>query len=104
MSLSGLQGSNIPARYTLHESVAVGARDLELPHVGDIEPPHVVAHRPMLGGDPGRVAHGHFVSTERHHLGAQRDVDLVERGALRTFHVRASPHEPRGMAPGLAYP
>src|SRR5437763_126966 len=72
--------------YPVHEGVAVRARDLEFAHVGYIEHPHTLAHRPVLGGDPGRVAHGHLVPAERHHLGAERDVDLVQRRALRTLH------------------
>ena len=44
--------------------------------------PAVGAHRLVLGHDAGGILHRHLPSGERHHLGAEGDVDVVERGAL----------------------
>src|SRR2546426_1355787 len=43
--------------------------------------------RPVLGRDPRGVAHGHLVAAERHHLGAQAHVNVVQRSALHPSRV-----------------
>src|SRR5204862_7276998 len=90
---------DIVARDALHERVPVRAGDLELTHVGYIEHPHALAHGAVLGRDPPWVADRHLVAAERHQLGAARDVDLVQRGALGRLH---SPSPPTLQAPPSA--
>ncbi len=79
-----------------------------LPHVRDIEQAGLRARVQMLLQDAQRVLHGHLVAGERHHLGAERHVQLVERGALQGLvgnrsraHARAS-HVPQGLTPAPA--
>ena len=90
LGLPGAQGPDIVTRHALHEGVAVGAGDLELTHVRDVEHAHALAHRPVLGRDPRGVAHGHLVAAERHHLGAQAHVNVVQRSALHPSRVASS--------------
>src|SRR3989449_5335899 len=77
----------VSAPTSLHKSVPVRAGDLELTHVGYIEHPHALAHGAVLGRDPPRIADRHLVAAERHQLGAEREVDLVQRGALGGLHL-----------------
>ena len=65
----------------LHEAERVGAGDDDLAHVGDVEEAGGLAHGAVLVED-ARVLHRHLEAAERHHLGPERLVCLVERGAL----------------------
>src|SRR5713226_3221905 len=82
LGLSWFERPNVVARYSLHERVPVRAADLELTHVRDIEHTHALAHGAVLGRDSRRIAHRHVVAAVRHHFRAERDVNLVQRGAL----------------------
>src|SRR2546422_11398137 len=92
LSLPWAQRPDIVARHTLHEGVAVRPRDLELAHVRDIEQAHRLAHRLVLGGNPRRVRHGHLIAAERHHLGADAHVDVVQRGPLESRRLADAGH------------
>src|SRR2546425_1948177 len=82
LGLSWFQRPNVVTGYPLHERVPVWAADLELAHVRYVEHAHVLAYGAVLGRDPRRIADRHFVAAERHQLGAERNVDLVQRGAF----------------------
>ena len=56
--------------------------DVGLPHVRDIEQSGLLARVQMFLQHAERILHGHLVARERHHLGAKRDVQVVERGPL----------------------
>ena len=64
--------------------------DFDLPHMGDVEHPHVSPHRRVLLADP-LVGDRHLPAGERHQLGAKRLVLLVERGASQGGNA----HRPR---------
>jgi hypothetical protein len=82
LHLPNLQRHHIVRRHVVHEVDSLGSGHKEFAHMAHVEQPAVLAHRVVLGGDPGRVLNRHFVAGKRDHLGAQRDVDVVERGAL----------------------
>ena len=63
--------------------VMIGTDQEGLPHVRDIEQPGLVARVQVLLEDAERILHRHLVAGERHHLGAERHVQLVERRALQ---------------------
>jgi len=50
-----------------------------------VEESHARAHALVLFDDAG-VAHGHVEAGERHHAGAEREVDVVKRRALEVAH------------------
>ena len=51
--------------------------------MADVEQPAFLADRVVLGGDPGGVLDRHFEAGEGDHLGAERDVDVVEGSAFQ---------------------
>ena len=55
--------------------------DVELAHVRDVEQAGALAHAHVLAHVAG-VAHRHLETRELHDLGAQRAVEVVERGAF----------------------
>ena len=63
--------------------VVVRADQKGLPHVRDVEQPGLLARVQMLLEDAERILHRHLVAGERHHLGAERHVQLIERRALQ---------------------
>ena len=88
-----LERADVVAGDPVDEGVPVGAGDLELAHVGDVEDADAAPHGVVLGEDAGRVLHRHLPAGERHHLGAERLVAVVERGALerRSWRSRGCP-------------
>ena len=66
-----LQRADVVAGDPVDEGVAVGAGDLELAHVGDVEDPGAGANGVVLGEDAGGILHRHLPAGERHQLGAQ---------------------------------
>ena len=85
LCLSRLQGADVVARHALHERVAVRARDLELAHVRHVEHADILPHGFVLGGNSVGIADRHLEAGEGHHLGAQRDVHVVQRCLLQSF-------------------
>ena len=76
--------ADVVAADPVDEGVPVGAGDLEFPHVRHVEEPRAGARGLVLGQDAGGVLHRHFPAGERHDLGAEGHVDVVERGALES--------------------
>ena len=76
-----LQRADVVAGDPVDERVPVGAGDLELAHVGDVEDPGAGPHRVVLGQDPGGILHRHLPAGERHHLGAQASVGIEQGGS-----------------------
>ena len=70
----------------------VGADDEGLAHVRDIEQAGVGARVQVLLEDAEGVLDRHLVAGERHHAGAKRDVQIVERGALQGGGIGGSGH------------
>ena len=54
-----------------------------LPHMRDVEKPCAGARMQMFLDDAGRVLHRHLVAREGHHLGAERDMQRVQRRRLQ---------------------
>ena len=52
--------------------------DRDLPHMRDIEEAGGRAGVEMLLHDPGAVLHRHVIAGERHHLAAERAVEIVK--------------------------
>ncbi len=84
-----------------------------LSHVRNIEKSRLGAGMEMLGDDARWVLHRHLVAGKRHHLGAARDMQRVERRApqlcrLVRIHGRTSvatdSPRPSRDAPSVAYP
>ena len=75
----------------------IGAGETHLAHMRNVEQPGLGAGVQMLGQDAGRILHRHLIAGERHHPGAERLVELVERRALER---RASGRARLGQAPG----
>ena len=73
----------------------VGAGEAQLAHMRDVEQPGLGAGVQMLGHDARGILHRHLVAGERHHAGAQRLVQRVERCALeRRYIVSGHPRPP----------
>ena len=60
----------------------VRAAQPELAHVADVEQASLCATMQVLFHDAHRVLHGHFISGERHHLGAKFGVQIKQNRAL----------------------
>ena len=75
------------------------AADHELAHVRDVEQAAALAHRLVLGGDALGVLHGHLVAGERDDLRAERDVLVVEGGALERARGGCCSHVREYAAP-----
>jgi hypothetical protein len=68
-------------RDALHRRERIGAGDLDLAHVADVEQPGASADGHVLQ-DEARVLDGHVPPAERHHAGSRRAVTSVERRLL----------------------
>ena len=77
LGLPDAQPGCVVARDPLNRYERVGAGDLDLAHVADVEQPRARSHGQVLGGDAG-VLHGHVPAGKRHHPGAERNVPSVE--------------------------
>ena len=82
LRVTDLEPARVVARDPLHRCQRVAARDLDLPHVADIEEAGGGADGAMLLAD-ARVLHRHLPPAERRHAGAERAVAGVERGCFR---------------------
>ena len=65
------------------DRLVVGADEERLAHVRDVEQAGRAAHMIVLGDDAVGVLHRHVVAGERHHAGAARDMQRVQRGLLQ---------------------
>ena len=77
-------------------------REAKLAHMGDVEQPRLAAGLQMLRQYAGGILHRHVIAGEGHHLGAELEMQIVERGAFqRRFdhHILQQIAAPR---PGLA--
>ena len=63
------------------QMIGIRADEHHLAHVRDIEQAGLGAGVGVLLEDAGRVLHRHLVAGEGHHLGAEGDVQVVQRGA-----------------------
>ena len=63
----------------LEHRIAVGARQLDLRHVRDVEKACRGASRKVLGLDTVRILNRHVPSGKRHHTGAVGEVEFVKR-------------------------
>ena len=85
LRLSRPERCDIVRRNVIDERHRLRPAHDELAHVAHVEQARFLAHRFVLGGDPGRVLHRHLESSERHHLGAQSNVQVVKRRPLERF-------------------
>jgi hypothetical protein len=76
------EGGDVVRGHVIHELHGAVARDPELAMCETSKIPASLADRLVLGGDARGILDGHLVAGEGNDLAAQRDVDLVERGAL----------------------
>ena len=74
--------AGVVGRDVLDRLERVGAGDLDLPHVGDVEQPGPRAHGHVLVGDAG-VLDRHVPAAELDHAGAVGAMPRVERGLLQ---------------------
>jgi hypothetical protein len=88
---------DVIAGNAIHQGVPVGAGDLELAHMVDVEDANGGPDRGVLGENAGRVLDRHLVAGERHHLGAEGHVGVVDGGALEA----EVGHERLGDAPPI---
>ena len=86
LGLTDLEPVDVVREHGLEQIACVGAFDLDLAHVRDVEDTAVSAHGAVLGDD-ALVLHGHLPAGEGHHPGAERDVALVERRAKQRLHA-----------------
>ncbi|MGY3357744.1 hypothetical protein ACVWZK_004407 [Bradyrhizobium sp. GM0.4] len=111
----GELGVALPARRDRHDILrhqpfqrAGGVLDLagfrperDLAHVGDVEQAGCVAGMKVLLQDSGRILHGHVIARERHHLAAERDMQVVKGGAFQGVFVVTRKHRGAlGGSPG----
>ena len=90
----------------------VGAGEAQLAHMRDVEQPGLGAGVQMLGEDAGGILHRHLVAGERHHPGAERLVERVERRPLERRrkvirghpYLRQSGRQAPGDAPSVVDP
>ena len=68
----------------LHRRERVLPRQLDLPHVADVEQTGLRAHREVLVDD-ARVLHRHVPAAERHHARAVSAMPGVQRRFLELF-------------------
>ena len=85
LHLPRLEGADVVGQQSLGQRVPVGAADLELSHMGTVEHPPILAHRLVLGQDPGRVLHRHLPPAEGDHLAARLHVVVEQRRTLQCF-------------------
>src|SRR4029078_12516199 len=57
-------------------------------HMRDVEQAGRAPRPIVLGEDAGWILHRHLIAGEGHHAGAEPDVKVVERGALKSFGRR----------------
>ena len=81
LRLADAQPGRVVARDPLNRCERVGAGDLDLAHVADVEQPRARSHGQVLVGDAG-VLHRHVPAGKRHHPGAERDVPSVQSSFL----------------------
>ncbi len=81
LRLAVLQLRCVVRRDVLDGGQRIGTRQLDLPHVRDVEEAGRGAHGHVLGGD-ARVLDRHVPAAERHHPRSEGDVSGMERGLL----------------------
>ena len=81
------QAAGVVRRDVLDRGQRVGARDLDLPHVADVEQPGARAHGHVLVDDAG-VFDRHVPAAELDHPGAEGAMPGVERGFLEGRRAR----------------
>ena len=64
----------------LERARRIVAAQAQLAHVRDVEQRGRLPALPVLGQDAVRVVDRHLVARERHHLGAELDMQIVQRG------------------------
>jgi hypothetical protein len=72
------QVDHVHGHQALEGGSSIGADQAQLAHVRDVEQAGFLARVQVLGHQARRVLHGHGVTGERHHAGAQFDVQRVE--------------------------
>ena len=82
---AGRDAVEVVREQALEQLVRARALDLELAHVADVEDAAIGAHRAMLRDD-ALVLDRHLPAGERDHPRAERDVPVVQRGALQRLH------------------
>ena len=94
------QRGHIVAGDAVHEADGVGPLHEHLAHVRHVEHAAGFAHGLVFHGDAGGVLHRHFVAGEGHDLGAEGNVDIVERRALERAGIDGSHGQERsGVRP-----
>ena len=83
LHLARLQRADVVGGDPVDECIPIRAGDLELPHVADIEDPGMLANRLVLGEDARGILDRHLPAGKGHHLRAEGDVGVVERGAAQ---------------------
>ena len=90
---AGGEAGDVGGNERLQRARRALAAHADLSHVGDVEQHRPGAGVQVLGEDAGGILHRHLVARERHHPGAQLDVQVVKRGA--------SERKTRGVAHGV---
>ncbi|MNY37217.1 hypothetical protein D3C86_1717630 [compost metagenome] len=76
-----MQTLHVIGQQVLQVGLGLAAADIDHAHVGDVEDPAVAAHL-MVFLDLRAIVQRHVPATEVDHLGAQGEVQVIERGAL----------------------
>ena len=103
---AGADPVDVVREHALDERDRLGAADLELAHVRDVEDAGVIAHRQVLGDD-ALVLHRHLPSGEGNHPSSGGHVAVVERCAaegLGRVHPERALYTARPSQPPSAKP
>ena len=95
----GPSAADVAGHQRLERRGRIGAGETQLAHMRNVEQPGLGAGVQMLGEDAGRILHRHLIAGERHHPGAERLVEIVERRALERRGVLGG-HGVLGRHPG----
>ena len=79
--LAGLEAADVVGKDMVDESLGFRTFHKDLAHVGDIEHAHLLADGEVLLGN-AVVLDRHHETGEGAHLGAQRDMPVIEAGLL----------------------
>src|SRR5665213_2974160 len=82
LHLTDRQCGDVVGRDVVDEIDGLRTPDHELSHVAHIEQRDALAYGLVLCGDTGRILHRHLKTGKWHHLGAERDVNVVQGRVL----------------------
>ncbi len=78
--LAGLEPDDVDRHERLQRHCGTATNELHLPHMRDVEKAGLRTRVLMLLQHAHRILHRHFVTGEGHHLGAELDVKVIQRG------------------------